>query len=125
MTEQPPMPTIKDLENAREELQNWEDRFDRYSGNNPDKYQADIRTARRRVREIEETLKASGEMPRSNIERLNAELDRAFPNAKNKEIVEYQGQRYQRRFYPLERSRSRKKVTEWGRAWVELKDGEV
>lgn len=46
------MLTPEDLERARKELQDWQDRFDRYSGNNPDKYQSDIREARRRVREI-------------------------------------------------------------------------
>lgn len=119
------MATTEDLEHARKELQDWQDRFDRYSGNNPDKYQADIRAARGRVRQLEDALKASGELPRSEQENLSAELDNAFPNAKSKEIVEYRGHRYQRRFYPLERSRSRKTVTEWGREWVELKAGGV
>lgn len=117
------MPTKEDLEHARKDLQEWQDRFDRYSGNNPDKYQTDIRAARRRVREIEDALKASGELPLSDAERLSAALDKAFPDAKSRDIVEYQGRKFQRRFYPLEKSRSRKTVTEWGREWVELKEG--
>jgi hypothetical protein len=45
---------------------------------------------------------------------------RHLPMLGSTEIVEFEGRRYQRRFYPLERSRSRKTVTEWGREWLEL-----
>ena len=113
--------TTDKLENARRDLQKWEDRFANYSGNNPDKYQADIRAARRRVRALEDALKASGELPRSEQEQLWADLDRAFPHAKSREEVQFQGKRFQRRFFPLERSRSGKSVNEWGKEWIELK----
>jgi hypothetical protein len=48
--------TVDDLEKAREALRAWEDRFDRYTGNNPNKYQSDIKVARREVRTIEDAL---------------------------------------------------------------------
>lgn len=32
-------------------------------------------------------------------------LDRMFPNARSKEIADYEGQKYERRFTPLERPR--------------------
>lgn len=115
------MPTMGDLEVARRELSEWHVRFENYSGNNPDKYRAQIKDAERKVRSIEARLKASGQMPLSEHEQVEAELDRAFPNAKSREIVEHHGRRYQRRFFPVERSRSRKTVTEWGREWIELK----
>ncbi|MER9232909.1 hypothetical protein NKI56_12515 [Mesorhizobium sp. M0622] len=112
--------TLADLEQAEAELAAWNRRFDDYSGNNPDKYQADIKSARARVREIEFALKADGAIPKSEHETLETMLDRIFPNARSKEIVEYEGQKYQRRFTPLERSRSRKSVTSWDKSWVKI-----
>jgi hypothetical protein len=117
--------TLADLEAARDELASWSQRFDEYSGNNPDKYQADIRSARAKVREIESALKTAGVIPRSEHEQIESELDRMFPNAHSKEIVEYEGRKYQRRFAPLERSRSRKSVTVWDKSWVVVKDEPV
>lgn len=111
------MATVEDLEEARRELTRWNERFDNYSGNNPNKYQADIRAARQRVRDLEADLKAAGALPRSDQEQLEAELDRAFPAAKSKEVVEYEGQKYMRRFWPLERSSSGRTVTQWGKGW--------
>ena len=114
--------TLADLEQAKAELASWSRRFDDYSGNNPDKYQADIRSARGRVREIETALKEAGLIPKTEHEVLESTLDRLFPNARSKEIVEYEGQKYQRHFTPLERSRSRKSVTVWGKSWAKVRD---
>ncbi|WP_223565114.1 hypothetical protein [Agrobacterium tumefaciens] len=115
------MTTLEELEAARRDLADWMERFDNYSGNNPNKYQSDIKAARRRVRQLEENLKASGDLALSPQEELVAKLDRAFPSAKSKEVVEYEGQKFQRRFWPLERSNSGKSVTEWGKSWEEIK----
>lgn len=114
------MYTIEDFNKANEELKLWQKRWDNYSGNNPNKYQADIRSARSKVRTISEYLKKSGVIEMSLSEKLNLELDRAFPNAQSKEVVEYKGEKYQRRFYPLEKSRSRKTVTVWGKEWDKI-----
>ncbi|EKC5521520.1 TPA: hypothetical protein ACPVW6_004210 [Vibrio parahaemolyticus] len=111
------MYTLEDLRAAQEELDLWQGRWDRYDGNNPNKYQADIRNAQSRVRSITESLKASGVLERSEQENLEVRLDRQFPNAQSKEIVEFEGKKYQRRFYPLRKSRSRKSVTKWGKSW--------
>ncbi len=111
------MATLEELKEARRDLARWNERFDNYSGNNPNKYQADIRTARQRVRDLEDDLKAAGALPRSSQEQLESELDRAFPNAKSKEVVEYCGRKYLRRFWPLERTNSGKTVTQWGKGW--------
>lgn len=119
------MYTLDDYEKAKSELRRWSDAWDNYSGNNPDKYQADIKAARRRVRELEEYLKAHGLIERTEREILEKEIDAAFPNAKSKEIVSFRGKRYMRRFFPLEKSRSRKTVNEWGRSWEEISDGEA
>jgi len=115
--------TADDLEKAREALRAWEDRFDRYTGNNLDKYQSDIKAARREVRMIEGALKADGAISLSEKEQLEKELDAAFPEATSKQIVEHGGRRFQRRFWPVEKSRSGKTVTEWGRGWTEVQDG--
>lgn len=114
------MYTQEDLTKAWEVLKSWQEKFDRYTGNNPDKYQSDIKSARRTVRLIENALKASGQIPLTEQEQLERDLDATFPNAKSKQIVEFQGRKYQRKFWPLEKSRSGKSVTEWGRGWEEV-----
>ena len=114
------MYTQEDLTDAREVLKSWQEKFDRYTGNNPDKYHSDIKSARRTVRLIENALKASGQIPLTEREQLERDLDASFPNTESEQIVELQGRRYQRKFWPLERSRSRKSVTEWGRGWEEV-----
>jgi hypothetical protein len=116
------MYTLEDYEKAKAALKNWIDRFDRYSGNNPDKYQADIRTARNKMRAIEEHLKRVGTLPLTDQESLEIKLDKVFQKASSKQIVEFEGKRYQRKFFPLEKSRSRKTVIEWGKSWIEVGD---
>lgn len=117
--------TLNDLERAKSDLRGSQDRFDDYTGNNPDKYASDLRTAREAVRLIEATLKADGTIARTPHEELERVLDGLYPNARSKEIVEHEGQRYQRRFTPLERSRSRKTVTAWDRSWVKVGSDEA
>jgi len=34
----------------------------------------------------------------------------------------FYNRRYQRRFYPIEKSRSQKSVTDWGREWIDVTD---
>lgn len=114
------MYTIDDLNKAQEELNDLNRRWENYSGNNPDKYQSDIKIARSNVRSIMNYLKSTGVLEMTPHETLNTELNRAFPNARSKEIVEYNGQKYQRQFFPLEKSRSRKTVTVWGKDWVKI-----
>ncbi|MFW7355019.1 MAG: hypothetical protein ACODTL_03495 [Brucella sp.] len=116
------MATLEELEEAHRELAKWNERFDNYSGNNPSKYQSDISAARQRVRDLEDGLKAVGALPRSTQEQLEFELDRVFPNAKSKQVFEYPGRKYIRRFWPLERSNSGKTVTQWGRGWELVED---
>jgi hypothetical protein len=114
--------TLEDLEQAKASLAAWNRRFDDYTGNNPGKYESDLQSARALVSEIEAALKADGTIPLSEREKLENTLDLLFPNARSKEIVEHEGQRYERRFTPLERSRSRKTVAVWDRYWLKLPD---
>lgn len=111
------MYTLEDYKKAKAKLARWNDAWDNYTGNNPDKYQADIKAAAQKAREIEQYLKDVGVLELTEKEKLEKELDQIFPNAKSKEIVEYNGKKYRRRFFPLEKSRSRKTVTEWGKSW--------
>lgn len=115
-----PKYTLEDFEKAKVELRSWVDRFDRYSGNNPNKYQSDIKAARRHVRVVEETLKATGLVQLSDTDFIEKKFDVAFPNAAGKQLVEFKGRRFQRRFWPIEKSRSRKSVREWGKGWTEI-----
>lgn len=114
------MYTLEDYENARTELARWNERGDNYMANNPNKYQADIRDAVRKVREIKQYLKDEGILERTESEKLEKELDRIFPNAQTKEVVEYNGKKYQRRYWPFEKSRSGKTVKEWSKSWFPL-----
>lgn len=114
------MYSMKDLEEAREALATWRRRAENDSSNNPNKYQADITEAFIRVNEIEEHLKKTGEIPMSDIELLRAELDAKYPDAKSKDVVEHDGRRFQRRFFPLAKSASGKTVLLWGKTWDAL-----
>lgn len=80
-----PKYTLEDFEKAKVELRSWVDRFDRYSGNNPNKYQSDIKAARRHVRVVEETLKATGLVQLSDTDFIEKKFDVAVPNAAGKQ----------------------------------------
>lgn len=114
------MYTLDDYEKAKAEAKKWTDTFYRYTGNNPDKYQSDIKIACAKLREIEQDLKSCGVLVMNDKEKLEAELDKQFPEAGSKQIVEYKGKSYQRKYFPLEKSRSRKTVTAWGKTWIEI-----
>ena len=111
------MYTLADLEQAKAERSLIEARWDNYSGNNPNKFQSERRAAQAKVEIIEAHLKVTGAIPRTDHEILEQELDRLYPDAKSKEIVEHRGVRYERRFSPAERSR-RGNVVRWHKAWV-------
>ncbi|MDB5937941.1 MAG: hypothetical protein JWP77_305 [Polaromonas sp.] len=111
---------LEDLENAKAELERWNDSFANDRSNNPNKYQAQRRDAGIECRRIEESLKRQGLIKKSDSEILNEELDRLYPNAKSKTIVTQNGKQYQVRYFPVVTSRTRKSVKEWGHSWVAL-----
>ncbi|OED52279.1 hypothetical protein BEI46_18390 [Aliivibrio fischeri] len=115
------MYTLNDLKEAEDNLALWEKRWENYDGNNPNKYQSDLRNGRESVRAIRESLKNQGVLPKSDKELLENELDIAFPEAQSNDIVVYKGNKFKRKFWPLEKSRSRKSVVSWGRGWEEVK----
>lgn len=114
------MYTLEGYERAKAKVRRLEEVFDRYTGNNPDKYQSDLKSARAMVGVIESVLKSQGILSKTDGERLNDELNEAFPDAKSKQVVKYKGKQYQRLYFPLEKSRSREIVTEWGKKWIAL-----
>jgi len=112
--------SLQDLETAKAELQRVEDRWENYSGNNPNKFVSQRDAARSRVESLTRTLKAQGDLPMTGHEALCAELDRLAPNARHNDVIEHDGARYKRLFSPARTSLSGKTVTEWDRTWQEI-----
>jgi hypothetical protein len=66
---------------------------------------------------VEDHLKQTGAIEYTEQEKLDMELDKIYPNAKSKTVVEYNGKKYKIGYFPLERSRTGKTVHEWGHTW--------
>ena len=114
------MYSLEDLVNARRELKYWQDRFANDTSNNPNKYHSQIKNASSEVRIISDFLKNNGTIERSDKEKMELLLNTEFPTALSKEVVEYKGSRYMKRFYPLRKSNSGKTIHEWGSTWEKL-----
>ena len=114
------MTTLADLEAVKAELAQWQDRFANDRSNNPNKHRSSIRSASDKVAAIEAALKASGDMPRTEKNELEVRLDAAFPNAKSRQIISFEGKRYQRRFTPARMRNSRRSMTQWDKWWDDL-----
>ena len=83
--------------------------------------EAQIKIASNKVKLIESLLRANDLLPVNEKELFDGVLDRLFPRAKSKEIVNYGGLRFQRRFYPVQKGAGNA-VTEWEKAWVPVTD---
>lgn len=112
--------SLEDLAEAKAELQIQNARWENYSGNNPNKFYTQIEEAKLKVYLIETELKQSGLIQLSPNEARDALLDEAFPNAKSKEIVDWQGKKYKKCFSPVSKSRSGKTVYGWRKYWREV-----
>ncbi len=119
MTE-PTRVTLDDLHQAQADATRWDEAWANDTSNNPDKFYSQRRDAHRRVRELTRQLKAQGDLPMTEHERRCVTLDALAPNARSGQIVEFEGGRYRRRFFPEEKSRSGKTVTAWSRTWESL-----
>ncbi|WP_286232452.1 hypothetical protein [Thalassotalea sediminis] len=64
------------------------------------------------------SLKAAGVLPYSEVEITTQKLTALFNKAKNKEVVEHNGNHYERRFSPLKLSKSGKVVRKWAKYWL-------
>lgn len=98
---------MEDLKHAQDDVALWDDRWASDTSGNPEKHFSRRQAARQRVRTITQQLKAQGDLPMSDQERLCATLDGLHPKARSGEVVELEGQRYRRRFFPEEKSRFR------------------
>lgn len=115
-------PLLEKLHEAREQLALANRRWENYDGNNPNKYQASIADARAEVHRLETLCKEQGLIELSEEEVLWARIDVAFPDAPSRQIVEFEGVCYQRRFSPVSTSRSGKTVKGWRASWVRLEE---
>ncbi|MBB5876168.1 MULTISPECIES: hypothetical protein [Xanthomonas] len=114
--------TLDDHAKAKEALELLRSKRSAYSGNNPNKFRADIETAKARLSDIESTLKEAGILQRTPTEQRDSLLDKAFPEARSKEVVEWQGKRFKKIYTPAGKSLSGKTVLKWNTHWEELAD---
>lgn len=70
--------------------------------------------------EILASLKKQSILPLSEVELVSTALDTMHKRAKNRTVVEYEGEHYQRRFLPLKLSKSGKSIQKWARVWFLL-----
>lgn len=120
VTFNPPMtpPTLEDLAAAQAQLDRLEEAWERYDGNNPDKYRGSMRQARLRVEALTHALQAAGVLSLNEHEALQRRLDDAFPGRKPGLVVTFEGRQYTCRFMVAGTSRSGKTRT-WVHTWVE------
>lgn len=109
--------TTADLEAARVEHEALEESWANYTGNNPNKFSSRRESARLRVEDLTAALKAQGDLPMTDHEALCAKLESIAPNAHHGDVIEHDGKRYRRRFYPRRMSRSGESVMLWGNTW--------
>ncbi|MGL4188660.1 MAG: hypothetical protein ACRCTM_07240 [Sphaerotilus sulfidivorans] len=115
------MYTLEDYAAAKAKLESLNKMRENYDGNNPNKYQAKIETAKADLHLIEESLKQSGLLSRTETEERDLQLDAAFPNAQSRQVVEWKSRKYMRRFSPVSKSLSGKTVKDWRGYWEEVK----
>lgn len=113
--------TLEDHAKAVDALTLLRAKEDNYSGNNPNKFRADIERAKTHLASVECALKEAGVLQRSPSEVRDAELDLAFPDAQSKEVVTWQGRQFIKRFTPTGKSLSGKTPLGWTSHWEELK----
>ena len=110
-------PTLDDLKAAQVTLQAAVAGQDGYDWNNPAKHATAVRLAREEVNRLTRALKASGVLTRTAHEQLEARLDAAYPSARHKDEVDFEGGRYARWARPATRSLSGRAMTwETGRS---------
>lgn len=68
-------------------------------------------------------LKSNGDMPYTILEQIMDELNEAFPNAKSNDKVEFNGEKYLKRFQPVELSKTGKSVKQYWAYWLRLHEG--
>ena len=59
--------------------------------------------------------------PTPEEEKKEQELDELYPKARSKTVVEYRGEKYQIRYFPIEKTADGAKVKTWGHRWMLMK----
>ncbi len=59
--------------------------------------------------------------PTSEEREVTRALDELYPKAKSKTVVEYEGKKYQIKYFPVQKTADGAKVKEWGHRWVTVK----
>ncbi|TCL38078.1 hypothetical protein EV210_10444 [Anaerospora hongkongensis] len=90
--------TLADLEKAKVNIERLEKAWDNYSGNNPNKHHTSISMAREEVSRITYCLKLQGDISKTEQEILEDKLNRAFPNAQSKLVINFEEAKYQRQY---------------------------
>ncbi|WP_145974309.1 hypothetical protein [Stenotrophomonas pictorum] len=80
--------TLNDHAQDVQDLASLREKWENYSGNNPSKFRADIETAKATLARVERALKDTGVLSRTTQEELDAALDKAYPNAHTRQIVQ-------------------------------------
>ena len=70
----------------------------------PNKYRPAVHLAMDELERVSLKLKECGDLPWTAQELLEHALDKAFPDARNQQVVEHGGKRYERRWVPVERN---------------------
>lgn len=107
--------TLRDLDEARAEYERATECFLNYMGGNPKKHSGRMGAAAYRLDDVTAGLKAQGLIPKTEWEELCERLDAAFPNTNSKEIVEFEGRKYMRRFWPSFKSPPGR--IKWDKGW--------
>ncbi|GHE77589.1 hypothetical protein [Thalassotalea profundi] len=68
--------------------------------------------------EILTCLKKQKIIPVSEVEIISEKLNFLYKSTKNREVIEYNGNQYERRFSPLKLSKSGKNVQKWAKFWL-------
>ena len=54
-------------------------------------------------------------------EKISKVLDGLYPRAKSGTIVDYEGKKYQIKYFPVAKSEDGEKVKEWGHRWMPVR----
>lgn len=118
------MYSLDDLEKARANFEYWSELWcSESSRNKPNKYDLEARQAAKLLQEIEDNLKLNGLLAFTDEELAQESLNAKYPLAQSRDVVNFNGAQYQKRFYPKKRSKSGKTVKEWRSEWKKLDAG--
>lgn len=112
--------SLEDHAQATSALAQLKEKWENYSGNNPNKFRAAMESAKAKLLTISTELKAAGLLERNPAEERDALLDAEFPAARSKDVVTWEGRRFMKRFSPAATSLSGKTVIAWNTYWEEL-----